>query len=271
MPELPEVEITTQNLNKIMQPTMFVEAVTFFRKDLRHKIPVQKFKALHGKAIQRIYRRAKFIIFEFSEASIISHLGMTGSWRAEKANYEKRKHDHIEIKVNADKYLVFNDPRRFGEFNYFESAKVQNRFKNFGSEPLDPEINWVNTTRQFKKMKSAIKTVLMNQKYLVGVGNIYASEALYRAGIRPTKKAHLITHDQYLVLWQQVQVVLKLAIEAGGSTLQDYRNGFGEKGNFQNRFLVYDREGKLCEKCHQPIKMQFLSGRSTYWCSKCQK
>ena len=166
---------------------------------------------------------------------------------------------------------MFNDPRRFGEFNLFESEKVQNRFKNFGAEPLDPGTDWLKTTRQFKKIKSAIKTVLMNQKYVVGVGNIYASEALHRAGIRPTKKAHLVTYEQYVILWQQVQVVLKLAIEAGGSTLQDYRNGYGEIGNFQNRFLVYDCEGKLCEKCQEPIKMQFLGGRSTYWCSSCQK
>ena len=270
MPELPEIEITTNNLNKIIQPAVRVEEFVFFRKNLRNKIPISKIKKLEGQNLLKIYRRAKFIIFQFEAASVISHLGMTGSWRLESENWVRKTHDHLAIRINSAKILVYHDPRRFGEFNYFDNKDLNSRFIHFGPEPLAADLDWQQLTAQFKKLHSSIKAVLMNQKYLVGVGNIYANEALFRAGIKPHKKAHRVTEMQYSKLWQQVQLVLGEAISAGGSSIQDFRNGYGEKGNFQNSFLVYGRDEKSCNQCDLKIKLSVISGRSTFWCKNCQ-
>lgn len=271
MPELPEVEITTQTLNKIIQPPVVVEEWIFYRKDLRNKIPINKIKKLNGSRLKKISRRAKFIIFEFEEHSIISHLGMTGYWRIENKNWQKKTHDHIAMKLTDDKFLVYNDPRRFGEFDLFKNSDVHQRFSEFGPEPLEENIDLALLTKTFKKLNTAVKVALMNQKYLVGVGNIYASEALFRSGIKPQKKASLVTAAQYEKLWSEVKKVLLESIQAGGSSISDFKNSYGEKGDFQNRFLVYDREGQLCKTCHEPIKSLVLGGRSTYWCRSCQK
>lgn len=270
MPELPEVEITTRNLNKILSPPVKVDEFQFFRENLRNRIPVKKIKQLEGCAVLNIFRRAKFIVFEFESGSIVSHLGMTGSWRLESAHWDRRTHDHIAMRFNKNQFIVYNDPRRFGEFDYFPKGSTESRFLNLGPEPLG-DIDWSLITKQFKSLQSPIKSVLMNQKYLVGVGNIYASEALFRAEIRPQRKANRITYDQYEKLWAHIQFILQQAIAAGGSSIQDFRNGYGERGDFQNHFLVYDREGAPCKKCGAGIKSIFISGRSTYWCPVCQK
>jgi len=271
VPELPEVEITTQTLNKIIKPPEIVEEWIFYRKDLRHKIPITKIKKLNGSELKKITRRAKFIIFEFANESIVSHLGMTGFWRIEKKGWARKTHDHIAMKINDDKFLVYNDPRRFGEFDLFKNTNLHERFKHFGPEPLDKKIDWAQVTQVFKKLSTSVKVALMNQKYLVGVGNIYASEALFRSGIKPQKKASLVTAAQYEKLWTEVKKVLQESINAGGSSISDFKNSYGEKGDFQNRFLVYDREGELCRTCHQPIYAMVLGGRSTFWCKNCQK
>lgn len=272
MPELPEVEITMRNLNKIIKPAVKVQEFIFFRKDLRHTIPIKKIQSLQGQMLLKIYRRAKFIVFEFEFGNIVSHLGMTGSWRIEKKVWSRRSHDHIVIKISDKKQLVYNDPRRFGEFNFFSTAQQLNtRFLNLGPEPLAAEVDWASIKKQFKKLNSPIKSVLMNQKHLVGVGNIYASEVLFRCGIKPHKKANRLTSVEYHLLWQEVRLILQEAIQAGGSSIQDFRNGYDVKGNFQNHFLVYGRADELCKKCDFKIKSLFISGRSTFWCSECQK
>lgn len=271
MPELPEVEITTKNLLQILKPPVKIEKFIFFRKDLRHLIPIKKIKQLDGQVLLNIRRRAKFIIFEFSQASLVGHLGMTGSWRFETEPWQRTTHDHIALQFNKNQFIVYHDPRRFGEFDYFEKSNSHLRFINLGVEPLDKNTNWTQLSQQFKRMQSPIKSVLMNQKYLVGVGNIYASEALFRAGIKPLKKASAVTYKQYQALWAEVVHVLQSAIQAGGSTIQDFRNGYGERGDFQNHFLVYGRDDQACRRCGSLIKSIFISGRSTFWCPSCQK
>lgn len=271
MPELPEVEISVRTLNQIISPPEKIQGWIFYRPDLRNVIPIKKIKELKGKLLKRIYRRAKFIIFEFENHSLISHLGMTGFWRLENKNWIKRTHDHIALEVNPDKFLVYNDPRRFGEFDLYTNDKVHTRFENFGPEPLQSDIDWIQLSNQFKKINTSIKVALMNQKYLVGVGNIYASEALFRSKINPKKKAEKVTFAQYELLWTEVRAVLQEAIAAGGSSISDFKNSYGEKGDFQNKFLVYDRKGQLCVTCSQPIQSVVLGGRSTFWCRNCQK
>lgn len=271
MPELPEVEITTRNLIQILKPPIKIDEFLFFRKNLRHIIPIKKIQQLNGQILSNIYRRAKFIVFEFEFGAIVGHLGMTGSWRFETGIWNRKTHDHIAVRFNENQFIVYHDPRRFGEFDFFRKTKIQSRFVNLGPEPLEAEINWSLITKQFKKMQSPIKSVLMNQKYLVGVGNIYASEALYLAQIKPRRIASSITNKEYEKLWQNVQFVLQQAIAFGGSSIQDFRNGFGEQGDFQNHFLVYAREGQPCKQCQALIKSIFISGRSTFWCPRCQK
>ena len=271
MPELPEVEITTKNLLKILKPPVKIDEFMFFRKDLRNLIPIKKIKRLNGQVLLNIRRRAKFIIFDFNEASLVGHLGMTGSWRLESGSWQRTTHDHIAIKYNGDQFIVYHDPRRFGEFDYFQKSDSELRFIKLGAEPLDQSTNWLVLSQQFRRMQSPIKSVLMNQKYLVGVGNIYASEALFRACIKPTRKGSMVTYKQYEDLWLEVIHVLQSAIKAGGSTIQDFRNGYGERGDFQNHFLVYGRDGEPCRLCGTEIKSIFISGRSTYWCPSCQK
>ena len=271
MPELPEVEIVTRNLNQIVAPNEKMLEIKFYRKDLRHKIPIKAIQELCGSEIKKIYRRAKFIIFEFAEASIVSHLGMTGYWRLENLNWIKRKHDHISIRLAGNRFLIYNDARRFGEFNYFLSAQVNNRFKNFGPEPLSTETDFNKLTADFKKLKNLIKVALMNQKNLVGVGNIYASEALFKAKIKPNRLASRISLLEYSRLWLEIQNVLQKAILAGGSSIQNYQNGYGEKGSFQSQFAVYGRAKQMCLVCRCKIKTKIFGGRSTFWCSECQK
>lgn len=271
MPELPEVEIVTRNLNQIVKPFEKMLAIKFYRKNLRNIIPKKAIQKLVGSPIKRIYRRAKFIIFEFTEGSIISHLGMTGYWRLEKLDMIKKKHDHISIRLEEDRFLVYNDARRFGEFDYFSFEKVSSRFKNFGPEPLADETDWKKLTADFKNSKSLIKVALMNQKNIVGVGNIYASEALFQAKIKPNRNANRITLLEYAKLWLEVRKVLKKAILAGGSSIQNYQNSYGEKGSFQSQFSVYGRAKQKCLLCGTEIKSAIFGGRSTFWCSSCQK
>lgn len=271
MPELPEVEITTRNLQSILDLPTPIIAFEFYRGDLRNKIPIKALQKMNGGQLVRIYRRAKFIVFEFSKGNVISHLGMTGSWRLEQTGWVLRKHDHIALSFNGNRSLVYNDPRRFGEFDLYTDAEMQQRFEAFGPEPLHADTNWPEITAKFKSLKTEIKVCLMNQKYLVGIGNIYASEALFYAGIRPGKKANRLSVREYDGLWKQVQIVLQKAIDCGGSSIQDFRNGYGETGNFQNHFAVYDRANEECLICKNKIKVKNLSGRSTFWCSQCQK
>ena len=242
MPELPEVEITTQNLQQIIKPPRRVAKFIFFRKDLRNKFPIRKIMQLQGMEIKKIYRRAKFIIFEFDRGNLLSHLGMTGSWRLEKSETLewRRKHDHIaivladDVKKNiSDQVLVYSDARRFGEFDFKSDEELQKRFKAFGAEPLADKTDWLTVTQNFKKLTCQIKVALMNQKNLVGVGNIYACEALFRASVRPQRACNKVTLNEYNALWSEVQKVLREAIAVGGLSIQDFRNGYGGKGEFQ--------------------------------------
>ncbi len=270
MPELPEVEITTRNLIALMSPSVVIKKFIFFRKNLRNLIPIRKIKHLEGQELIKIYRRAKFIIFKFEKSYLLSHLGMTGSWRKEVANWQKRKHDHVVIQISENSQFIYNDPRRFGEFHLLTPEQLENRFAKFGPEPLDVKTEWTRLTEKFRQLAVPIKIALMNQNYLVGVGNIYANEALHRAGIRPQKKACQITKKEYEKLWSEVIKVLTEAINEGGSSIQDFRNGYGEKGAYQKKFLVYSRAGQPCLICSSEIKVAVIGGRSSFWCKQCQ-
>ncbi len=271
MPELPEVEIVCRNLNEILTPPFKISDWLFFRKDLRFIIPQKQLKQLIDQDILSIRRRAKYIIFELRESIIVSHLGMTGAWRVETKDWVVRKHDHVAFEFRPDTFLIYEDARRFGFIECFKKSEVDKRFVGLGVEPLATETDFDELTRTFKKLNSPIKIALMNQKFLVGVGNIYASEVLFRAGVSPLKLCSKVTIEQYSSIWKWTKKILENAIERGGSTIENYRNSYGESGAYQTQFYVYGREEELCRKCSKPIRSLVQSGRSTFWCKACQK
>jgi formamidopyrimidine-DNA glycosylase len=270
VPELPEVEVVCRELAEMIPSTSSITGWKFFRKDIRFKIPQKKLQLLVGQKIKSIRRRAKYILFELQDHFIISHLGMTGSWRRAPLGEAPLKHDHLSFGLENGDFFIFNDPRRFGFIEVVEMKQFSKRFSGLGVEPLSPETDFIALTKHFKKLKAPIKTALMNQKLIVGVGNIYASEILYASKVSPLKKSAKVTESQYQSIWQNTRAILKKAIEKGGSTIENYKSAKGAEGGFQDEFSVYGREKELCRNCHTPIRQKTMAGRSTFWCPDCQ-
>lgn len=273
MPELPEVEIVCRNLTEILNPPVKLSGSHFWRKDLRYKIPVAKIQRLQGKTLRTVRRRAKYTLFDFKDEVLISHLGMTGSWREYRGDIDdllNQKHDHLALRFGGDQWLIYNDPRRFGFIEVISSSNLLKYFGKYGSEPLEIiDINLIVSV--FMQKSAPIKSVIMNQEYIVGVGNIYASEALFKARIHPLRRACDISLKEYKLLIKHIQKILSEAIEYGGSTIQNYRNAKSQSGKFQLHFSVYDRGGLECPQCRAKIMVEKIAGRSTFFCSSCQK
>lgn len=271
MPELPEVEVVCRELSELIPKKKPISKWNFYRKDIRFKIPQKELQKLCGQPILSVKRRAKYILFEVPDHFIISHLGMTGSWRKTAARSANKKHDHVSFELSDGSRFIFNDPRRFGFIEVIGKEGLLRRFSGLGVEPLAPETDFENLSSNFKKLKAPIKTALMNQKLIVGVGNIYASEILFASRVSPLKRASKLTLAQYDLIWKNTQVILENAIRKGGSTIENYKSATGASGGYQAEFFVYGRESELCRICHSPIKMKVMAGRSTFWCPSCQK
>lgn len=272
MPELPEVEVVCRQLNKELNSDIRISKLVFNRKDIRYPIPIQKLKNLEGEKIEALYRRGKYLIFKTSKGFIISHLGMSGSWKiVPQKNYSNQAHDHVEMLLSNGRLFVYNDPRRFGLIDFSNDVEKSRHLKNLGPEPWSEDFSVKYLHQECRKTTRYIKSVLMDGRVVVGVGNIYASEILHKVGIKPTRKAQRITNSEVEKIILEVRETLQKAIELGGSTIQSYQNTYGEQGGFQNKFQVYDREDKNCFICESKIKMIVLSGRSTYYCSRCQR
>lgn len=271
MPELPEVETVARNLAEILKPPFQIFEWRFFRKDLRFPIPQKKLKQFENLRVQKISRRAKYLLLETDHEVVISHLGMTGSWRVEKLGWERRKHDHLAFRFNQDQFLVYEDARRFGFIEVCKKSDMQVRFRGVGVEPLDPNFDETQVSSQFKKLSAPIKNALMNQKLVVGIGNIYASEILFKARVSPLKKCSKVSLEEYKKIWFCSRQVLNEAIAHGGSTIENYKNSFGKAGGFQNQHQVYGREGEKCPICASLIKSKIIGGRNTFWCGTCQR
>jgi formamidopyrimidine-DNA glycosylase len=272
MPELPEVEIVRRNISELLLSGNSIKSWTFNRADLRFPIPKKQLSRLIGQKISQVQRRAKYLLFHVEEQVILSHLGMTGQWRAEEdQTWIAQKHDHVVLSLSSGKSLVFHDPRRFGFIEVLPAEMLTSRFSALGPEPLDKDMDPGRLTDTFLQLKSPVKTALMNQRYLVGVGNIYAAEALFRAGIHPLKKCSQIKPADYALLWREVRLILEEAIKSGGSSIENYRNTYSQSGQYQERLQVYGRTGEPCVKCHSLIINTFLAGRNTFWCPSCQK
>ncbi len=271
MPELPEVETVRLELLQQLKLPLVLSEIKLNRADLRNKFNRKLLKSFEGQRLMRITRRSKYLLMWFDEGGILSHLGMTGHWRIEKGNSEVRKHDHIQMIFTNGFSLIYNDPRRFGFFDGFKKISDHPLLKNIGPEPLEESFTGVQLRENLKTKSGPIKNILMNQSVVAGVGNIYASEVLFKSGIKPSRKASSLKIHECEIIVRELKIILQDSIEKGGSSFDDFRHVSGEKGDFQNHFLVYDQEGKPCRKCHQKIKKKVFSGRSTYWCSVCQK
>ena len=283
MPELPEVETVRQGMASVVEGAVIAHA-EIRRPDLRWPFPDRMKERLEGQKIRRLRRRAKYILADLSGGeTLILHLGMSGriliSGVAEGEFYFERaaseKHDHFILDFESGARLVFNDPRRFGVIDLADTTQVEKHkmFKNLGPEPLGNTFDEVYLRATFKGRKMPVKSALLDQKIVAGLGNIYVCEALHRAGISPLRKAGSISGARIAKLVPVIRDVLNEAIAAGGSSLKDYRQADGELGYFQHAFAVYDREGKACQTfdCKGKIARIVQSGRSTFYCPRCQR
>jgi formamidopyrimidine-DNA glycosylase len=271
MPELPEVETTRRGIAPALVGRRVVEVVVRERR-LRWPIPAELESAISQQVVRRIERRAKYLLIVFDSGTIIVHLGMSGSLRVLDAGVGPKAHDHWDIRLESGKTLRFHDPRRFGSVHWTETDPLQHPLlAHLAPEPLSAEFDAEYLFRATRKRKLAIKQFIMNSQLVVGVGNIYASESLFRARIAPRRAAHRISRQQAAALARAIKEVLAEAIEIGGTTLRDYVNAEGIPGYFSQKLFVYERGGQACRVCKTAVK-QFVQGqRSTYWCGVCQR
>ncbi|HET9408614.1 MAG TPA: bifunctional DNA-formamidopyrimidine glycosylase/DNA-(apurinic or apyrimidinic site) lyase [Candidatus Sulfotelmatobacter sp.] len=274
MPELPEVETIARGLAKRVTGDR-IESVWLGRKPQPLKSSARAIaRTLESAHIAAVRRMGKHIVFDLGRhgtaaaqpgAQWIVHLGMTGSLRVCDPADDLAKHTHAILKLASGRELRFVDPRRFGRL----SVVPVGGFDAGGVEPL--EVDLEHFVRLFRGRKTPIKSALLNQKLLRGVGNIYADEALFRAGIRPRRRASTITHEQLRKLYLALREVLQEAIALGGSSISDYVDADGDEGFFQLQHRVYGREGEPCLVCKSPVKRVVIAGRSSHYCAKCQK
>lgn len=272
MPELPEVETVKRGLEALLgDKPLSVAEIRVGQKKLRFNPNLEELAHVKGQKVLGVRRLAKYLLFELQTHFILSHLGMTGSWRIES---DQRKHDHIQVFLSDQRILTYNDPRRFGMFDVFRKNLLASdkRFVHLGLDPvLSPQFLGSYLKKIFSKKSAPVKSVIMDQRVVVGVGNIYASEALYLAGIHPKAKASSLSGKECDRLCEAIQAVLLEAIACGGTTISDFKQAGGSAGYFQNFLLAYGRDGELCRFCHTPIQSQVIGGRNSFWCPDCQK
>jgi formamidopyrimidine-DNA glycosylase len=292
MPELPEVETVRRGLEPAMLGAR-MKRVELRRADIRFPFPPRFAQRLTGRRVVGLTRRAKYLLLELdSGETLIVHLGMSGSFRIEAAettipgafHHERPKdprHDHVVFELDNGNLVTYNDPRRFGFMDLVrnEALGAHPRLSELGDEPLAPEFNAARLAKLFKGSRAPLKSALLDQKRIAGLGNIYVCEALFRARLDPSRPAGVLANLRggptraAGALAKAIHEILEEAIEAGGSTLRDHRQTNGALGYFQHTFAVYDREGSPClrPRCGGVIRRVAHSGRSTFYCSVCQK
>ncbi|MAS86672.1 MAG: DNA-formamidopyrimidine glycosylase [Micavibrio sp.] len=274
MPELPEVETVKNGLAPVWL-NQTIRRVELRRENLRYPFKPDFKETLEGARVTQMSRRGKYMIVSLNKGQhLIIHLGMSGSFKIEGSLYVPVKHDHVLFYLSNDKTLIYNDPRRFGFMVLVEDIEVYPPFKIMGPDPLGNDFNAPYLKRKFKTLETPIKTALLNQSLIAGIGNIYACEALHMAGISPLKPVQKISLSKLELLTQSIRDVLFKAIEVGGSSLKDHRQADGSLGYFQHQFTVYGRENALCLTCKREtnhIKRIVQAGRSTFYCPHCQR
>ena len=287
MPELPEVEIIKKSLTKVANNTKII-SIKINNKNLRYKISKTFRSELLNKKIMRISRRSKYIIFYFRNKLLIMHLGMTGKLLVIRKKDNQvfktsfyynldiiHKHNHLYFTLSNGFILIYNDVRRFGFFKLYKGSNLNsiNFLKSLGPEPLTNNFNIMYFQQFIKNKKKNVKSMLMDQKFVSGLGNIYVNEALYMAKIHPLRVSSGINKKEANKIIYHIKFILKFAILKGGSTIRDFKNSSGKSGKFQQFFRVYGKEGEDCSRisCKKKIKKIFISARSTFYCNNCQK
>lgn len=270
MPELPEVETTCRGIEPHML-NKTIKSIIVRHRGLRWPIPKNLENELEGQRIKQITRRGKYILITVKTGTLIIHLGMSGSLRRVKCSEQAEKHDHFEI-VLGQHCIRYRDPRRFGAVLFTSDDPLQHKLlKDLGPEPLDKIFNGQYLFERSRNRKVSIKQFIMDSKIVVGVGNIYANESLFYAGINPNRAAGKISLERYRLLAKSIKKVLRAAIKQGGTSLKDFIKTDGQPGYFKQKLAVYGREGEPCIQCRKPIKHLVQGQRASYYCSHCQK
>jgi formamidopyrimidine-DNA glycosylase len=279
LPELPEVETTLRGIEPALTGRT-VDEVIVRNASLRWPVPDEVSQAC-GRRVLRCWRRAKYLLIELdsggsaaasAQGGLLIHLGMSGSLRICEAGDAPRKHDHVDIVLDSGKCIRFNDPRRFGVLTWWgPPAHDHKLLRDLGPEPLSDAFSGNHLWHKSRGRKGAVKNFIMDGKIVVGVGNIYASEALYMAGIHPLRAAGRVSAARYEALAAAIRDVLSRAIVHGGTTLRDFSNSDGNPGYFAQELLVYEREGLPCFQCQAPIRRRVIGQRSSYYCPRCQR
>ena len=271
MPELPEVETTRRGIEPHIENNK-VSKVILRRKTLRWPITPALSKDLPGETIKSVSRRGKYLLLATKKGCVLIHLGMSGSLRIVDTNRAAAKHDHVDIVFANNKVLRYTDPRRFGCILWdTESIESHPLLASLGPEPLSKEFHTNYLFQKSRTRNVAVKTFIMDSKVVVGVGNIYANESLFLAGINPKRNAGKISKPRYEKLVEGIQKVLQRAIDVGGTTLKDFTGSDGEPGYFAQSLHVYGRKGEPCHVCKDTLKEIRQGQRSTVYCSQCQK
>lgn len=271
MPELPEVETTRRGILPHLEGKR-VKAVTVRNSSLRWPIPTDLAQQIQNKTLRTIHRRGKYLLLEFANGHVIWHLGMSGSLRIIKADEPPMVHDHVDIAFGGNLALRYTDPRRFGAVLWTNEAILEHKLLNhLGPEPLTDAFNSAYLFDKSRKRSQSVKTWIMDSKVVVGVGNIYANEALFNSAIHPLKAAGKLSQKQCDIFCSEIKSVLAKAIEQGGTTLKDFVGGDGKPGYFAQELNVYGRGGEACKKCRKPLTEKKLGQRTTVYCTHCQK
>jgi formamidopyrimidine-DNA glycosylase len=271
VPELPEVETTRRGIEPHVVGRRILRLHVHDRR-LRWPVDAAIATAVEGSTVRRAGRRAKYLLIETDSGTLILHLGMSGSLRVLPRETPRIAHDHVDIELDSGWTLRFNDPRRFGCLMFTaEDPALHPLLARLAPEPLESEFDGDYLFKITRRRAVAIKQLLMNSRLVVGVGNIYASEALFRARIRPRRRASSLTRAECAKLARAIKATLTMALKAGGTTLRDYIGADGNPGYFRQKLYVYERAGEDCRVCGRPVKHFTQNARSTYWCPTCQK
>jgi len=269
MPELPEVETTRRGLEALITDKEIISVHVYIKK-LRWEIPTHLQRSLKNQTIIKISRRGKYLLIEFKHGKLVMHLGMSGSISVVHSYEPIKKHEHFELKFNNSTSLRFNDPRRFGSILWQENGEQLKVLRNLGPEPLSYEFDNNSLYNSSIGKSKNIKTFIMDSSIVVGVGNIYASESLFLAGISPKRIAGKTSKNRYKILTKSIKKILTDAINNAGTTLNDFSDVDGNPGYFSQVLSVYNREDMPCIRCNGKIKRIIQSQRATYYCPLCQ-
>lgn len=275
MPELPEVETTRRGLAPHLEGRR-IASVTLRRPNLRWPIPREIVDLLPTSTIQSVRRRAKYLLMDTQVGTAIWHLGMSGSMRVLPLDTPVRAHDHVDLMIEGkgrtgSRVLRFNDPRRFGCLLWQRPGETHELLRELGPEPLSDDFDGDYLFERSRGRAIAVKAFLMDQKVVVGVGNIYVAEALFAAGVSPTRAAGKVSRERYADIAREVRTILDYAIRRGGTTLRDFISPDGAPGYFEQELSVYGRGGDPCPRCGRALKQSMLAQRATTWCGHCQK